>query len=149
MAALGQPELIPAIPAGPSQKRCNSWESSSIFDGSHVKLHGSAHSRQEVPAQSRESAHFHNKANVFLSAVYLWLKNVNSEGIRSSLPLVSNGIICTETSFYSPFWNICSTCFFYSEIKCEKQLCNRQQMLLLSVFAEQWTPLCHLQLWNA
>lgn len=58
-----------------------------------------------------QSAHFHNKTNVFLSAVYLWLKNVNSEGICSSLPLVSNKIICIKTSFCSLCWNICSTSF--------------------------------------
>lgn len=47
----GQPELIPTIPAGPSQTCFSSWESSSIFDGSHVKLHRTAHTRQEVPAR--------------------------------------------------------------------------------------------------
>lgn len=47
----GQPELIPAIPAGPSQTCFSSWESSSIFDGSHVKLHRTAHTGQEVPAR--------------------------------------------------------------------------------------------------
>lgn len=91
-----------------------------------------------------QSAHFQNKTNVSLSAVHLGPKNVNSEGIIYYLVRLfyQNFILFSLMEYLLHM-------FFYSEIKCENQPCNRQQMLILSGAAEQCTVLCHTQLWNA